>query len=265
MNALRLIAAAALIAASRIASAQAFAPGEETVLQVRYLNLPTGEGRITVGEPAGEVWPVIFQAKTQGLAGFLDIREHLVSYWDATARHSRGYDLRAYEVGDFHIDSARFDRVNGTATYEKQRKGKRTVKKLEIPADVHDLTGALMWLRLQRLEPGHHHELPIVTGSRQFTLVADVLARETIDTPAGRFAALKVQVRTRARREVLHEARHVRVALGRPAPRPRPAVRGLRGGQRRRDAEELPPGHAGRGTLAGNSGTPSRVGAARDV
>jgi hypothetical protein len=195
MNALRLIAAAALIAACRIASAQAFAPGEETVLQVRYLNLPSGEGRITVGEAAGEVWPVIFQAKTQGLAGFLDIREHLVSYWDAIALHSRGYDLRAYELGDFHSDSARFDRVNGTATYEKQRKGKRTVKKLEIPADVHDLTGALMWLRLQRLEPGHHHELPIVTGSRQFTLVADVLARETIDTPAGRFAALKVQVR----------------------------------------------------------------------
>jgi hypothetical protein len=174
----------------------AFAPGEETVLQVRYLNLPTGEGRILVGEPAGEVWPVIFQAKTEGVAGFIDIREHLVSYWDSAAQLTRGTDLRAYEIGDYHQDSARFDRVNRQATITVHRKGKVTKKTFEIPEDVQDLTSAFMWLRLQSLQPGDRHEVPVVASSRQFRLVAEVLGREIVETPAGTFPTVKVKVRT---------------------------------------------------------------------
>lgn len=190
------LAIAAILAFAASARADGFAPGEETVFSVHYLSLPTGEGRIVVGKPEGEVWPVIFQARTDGVAGFIDIREHLVSYWDAAARLSRGSDLRAYEVGDYHVDSARFDRANGQATVVVSRKGKRTEKTFTIPADALDLTGAFMWLRLQPLELGHRYELPIVSGSRQFTLVAEVLGRERIDTPAGRFQTLKVKVRT---------------------------------------------------------------------
>ncbi len=190
---LALAALAALAFASR---ADAFAPGEETVFSVRFLNIPTGEGRILVGEPEGEVWPVIFQARTEGVAGFIDIREHLVSYWDATARMSRGSDLKAFEVGDYHVDSARFDRLNQQATLIVQRKGKRSEKKFAIPADAHDLTSAFMWIRLQPLQLGHRYELPVVSGSKQFKLVAEVVARERVSTPAGTFDALKVKVRT---------------------------------------------------------------------
>jgi hypothetical protein len=185
----------ALLAAAPAARA-GFAPGEETVLQVRYLNLPTGEGRILVGEAAGEVWPVIFQAKTDGVAGFIDIREHLVSYWDSTAQLTRGTDLRAYEVGDFHQDSARFDRVNKQATVTVQRNGNVTKKTFGIPEDVQDLTSAFMWLRLQSLKPGERYEVPVVASSRQFTLVAEVLGRETVETPAGTFPTVKVKVST---------------------------------------------------------------------
>jgi hypothetical protein len=195
-HSLRVIAAAAFVVVARMAAAQAFAPGEETVLQFRYLNVPSGEGKMTVGQPAGDVWPIMFQARTIGLAGFLDIREHLVSYWDATARTSRGFDLRAYEVGDYHQDTARFDRLNRKATFERQRKDKKTTKTFEIPADVHDITSAVMWLRLQPLEPGHRFELPVVSGSKQFVMVAEVVARERVETPAGTFDALKLKVRT---------------------------------------------------------------------
>jgi hypothetical protein len=177
-------------------SARAFSPGEETVFSVSYLSLPTGEGRILVGKPEGDVWPVIFQAKTEGVAGFIDIREHLVSYWDAPAKSSRGSDLRAYEVGDYHADTARFDRANSKATLVVQRKNRRTEETFDIDPAALDLTGAFMWLRLQPMEVGHRYEHPVVTGSKQFTLVAEVLGRETIDTPAGKFETVKVQVRT---------------------------------------------------------------------
>jgi hypothetical protein len=191
------LALAALAASAPAAArAQAFSPGEETVFHVTYLNLPTGEGRIVVGQPEGSIWPVIFQAKTEGIAGFIDIREHLVSYWDAALRATRGSDLKAYEVGDYHVDTARFDRANGQGTFTVLRKGKERVKTFPIPADVHDLTSAFMWLRLQPLHVGDHLELPVASGDKQFTLVADVLGRERIDSPAGVFQTVKVQART---------------------------------------------------------------------
>ncbi len=188
-----LAAALALCAAPARAD---FSPGEETVLEVTYLGLPTGEGRILVGDPAGDVWPVIFQARTQGIAGFIDLREHFVTYWDAPARLTRGSDLRAYELGDYHQDSQRFDRTGRQATITVQRKGRTSKETIAIAPDVQDLTSAFMWLRLQPLAPGDHLELPVVASNKPFTLVADELLREEVEAPAGKFQTVKVKVRT---------------------------------------------------------------------
>ncbi|HET8539415.1 MAG TPA: DUF3108 domain-containing protein [Anaeromyxobacter sp.] len=198
MTLLRRLAASAAVAlaAAPAARAEAFSPGEETVLDVTYLGLPTGEGRILVGDPAGEVWPVIFQAKTRGVVGFVDVREHFVTYWDTAARLTRGSDLRAFEVGDYHQDSARFDRANGEATYTVQRNGRTSKATIAIPPDVHDLTSAFMWLRLQPLAPGQRYELPVVASRKAFTLVAEVQERETVEAPAGTFRTVKLKVRT---------------------------------------------------------------------
>ncbi len=184
----------ALLAAP--AAASGISPGEETVFRITYLSLPTGEGRMVVGQPEGDIWPLIFQAKTQGVAGLIDIREHLVSYWDTRTQLSRGSDLKAYEVGDFHQDSARFDRDRGQSTVTVQRKGKKKQKTIDVPRDVQDLTSAFMWLRLRPLEVGHRYDVPVASGTHQFTLVAEVVGRERVETPAGTFAALKVKVRT---------------------------------------------------------------------
>jgi hypothetical protein len=191
--------AAAILAAAAPAPDQAgaFAPGEETVMQVHFLGMPSGEGRLSVGQPAGDVWPLIFQARTAGVAGFFDVREHVVSYWDAALRQTRGFDLRAYEVGDFKVERARFDRAKGKVAFQRQRNGRQTQNVVvDVPKDAQDLTTAVMMLRLQRLAPGDHVEVPVCTGTRQFTLVADVLGRERIATPAGTFETVKVQVRT---------------------------------------------------------------------
>ncbi len=193
---LRSAIAAALLTVAPAVHGQAFSPGEETTFQVRYLGLPTGEGRISVGQPAGDVWPVIFQAKTDGIAGFIDIREHLVSYWDAVRRLPRGSDLRAYEAGDYHADGVRIDREKGQVTFEVTRNGRRTARAVPAPADVQDLTSAFMWLRLQPLAPGERHEIPIASGQQQFPLTAEVLGRDTVETPAGTFRCVKVKVRT---------------------------------------------------------------------
>jgi Protein of unknown function (DUF3108) len=173
-----------------------FSPGEQIDFSVEYLSIRTAEARITVGRPEGAVWPVICQARTDGIAKFLDIREHLVAYWDAAARRTRGSDLSAIEIGDRHVDTARYDRDQGKATVKVQRKGRTSVDTYEIPHDVHDLAGAVLWLRLQPLEAAARYEIPVFSTQRIFTLRADVLGHERLETPAGTFQTVKVQVRT---------------------------------------------------------------------
>jgi Protein of unknown function (DUF3108) len=195
MRPLALFALLALLAAPTGARA-GFAPGEETIFDITYLGLRTGEGRIVVGKAEGDIWPVIFQARTVGVGGFIDIREHLVSYWDAKTRLTRGSDLKAYEVGDYHVDTARFDRDSGKTTFTVARKGGTKVMTADVAKNVQDLTSAFMWLRTQPLDVGQRHEIPVASGAKQFTLIAEVIGREKIEADAGTFQTLKIRVRT---------------------------------------------------------------------
>jgi len=205
------------------AAAGALSPGEETLLSVSYLGIPTGEGRISVGQPEGDVLPVFFQVRSGGAAGIVDIREHLVVYWDLAERLTRASELRAIELGDRHHDRTRFDRAGGEVTFTVQRDGRTKEKRAPCPPDGHDLTGAFLFLRLQPLQVGQRYELPVCSGAEPFTLVARVEDRERVKTPAGAFDAFRVAIRTEikgkfsARRDILlwlsDDPRHVLVKM----------------------------------------------------
>jgi hypothetical protein len=173
-----------------------FHPGEQIEFAIHYLGIRTGQARITVGRAEGRVWPVIAQARTDGLASIVDIREHLVSYWDAEAKLPRGSDLQAVEVGDRHQDSARFDREAGTAMVSVTRRGNREARTYPLQPDAQDFASAVLWLRSQPLAEGKRFEIPVFTTKGTFTLVATVTGRDTVETPAGTFEALRVEVRT---------------------------------------------------------------------
>ncbi|MGC3997245.1 MAG: DUF3108 domain-containing protein [Anaeromyxobacter sp.] len=191
-----MVASIALSLPALAAPPAGFAPGEETVFRVRWLGIPTGEGRMLVGQPQGDVWPVIVQGRTAGLATVVSVREHLVTYWDAPAALARGSELWAREPGDEHRDRTWFDRAAGTATVTVQRNGRQDARTAEVPPDTQDLTGAVLWLRLQPLEVGQELEVPVLAGTRHFRLRARVVAREQVSTPAGTFPTFKLEVRT---------------------------------------------------------------------
>lgn len=186
--------------ASLLSSSSAFAdgpaPGEEAVFEVSFLNLPTGTARIRVGRPEGDIWPVIFQARTSGVAKLLDIREHLVSYWNTARMASLGSDLEACEVGDLHADRARFERDGRSVTVVEQRTGRAAKEEvLQVPEGTLDLAGAFFWLRFQPLAVGSRYELPVLSGTTQFLLIAEVLGEEEVKTPAGTFPCRKIGCR----------------------------------------------------------------------
>lgn len=170
------------------------APGEEIEWRVDYLGVKTGRAKLSVGKPSGDIWPVIAQARTEGVAKIIEIKEHFVSYWHALQRTPNGNDLEALEVGDHHQTRQRFDREQGKATVTKTRKGKERKDVVDVPRDAQDMASAMMWLRLQQLEPGRRFEVPVFTGSETFTLVATVAGKERIETGVGAIDAVRVEV-----------------------------------------------------------------------
>ncbi|HVP67467.1 MAG TPA: DUF3108 domain-containing protein [Anaeromyxobacteraceae bacterium] len=191
------LAALALLVAPLAARAEpGFSPGEQLDFTIDYLGVRTGQARISVGQPEGDIWPVIAQARTDGIASILDIREHLVSYWDAAHRLPRGSDLQAIEIGDRHADSARFDRESGKAHIRVVRKGHRSENTYDMDPVALDFASAILWLRFQPLAEGARYEVPVFTTKGTFVLVASVVGRDRLETRAGTFDALKVSVGT---------------------------------------------------------------------
>lgn len=190
------LVALSLLAAPAARAAGGFAPGEQIDFTIDYLGIRTGEARIVVGQAEGPVWPIIGRARTDGLASIVDIREHMVSYWDSTTRLPRGSDLQAIEIGDRHSDSARFDRDTGKATIRIVRKGSKSENTYPLDPDAQDFASAVFWLRSQPLAEDGAYEIPVFTTKGTFRLLATVVGRERVETKAGTFDCWKVQVRT---------------------------------------------------------------------
>lgn len=190
--------AAAAIALTLAASpAGALQPGEEIRMSVSYLRLPSGEGTISIGQPDETgAWPLVFQGKTGGFVGLVNVREKLVSRWDPTSRLPHGSSLSAVELGDRHDDEAVFDRGALKATVNVTRKGKVKTREIDVPADVLDLPSVFMHLRLQPLAVGQRYDLPVLAGRSLFTLAAEVVGVERLDTPIGKIDAFAVRVKT---------------------------------------------------------------------
>lgn len=66
-------------------------------------------------------------------------------------------------------------------------------KEMEIPACVHEVTGALMRLRRTRPEPGTTQEWPVSDGKKLISARVDALAREKVETPSGQYDAVKYE------------------------------------------------------------------------
>jgi len=172
-----------------------FAPGERADYDVALGAIHAGTARIVVGEPSGEVWPIVLLAKSEGVLSILGIRESLTSFLDAASGLPRGSLLVASELGDRHEDRTTFDRAAGTATLEVRRKGRLAERTVQVARDAHDLPTAIARLRSELREPGQRVEVPVLSGAQAFVLVAEAEAREAIEVPAGRHAALRVRLR----------------------------------------------------------------------
>jgi hypothetical protein len=172
-----------------------FSPEERMEYSVRYLGMQVGRARLSVGSPEGPILPVFLETRTTGVVGLIKLRQHLSTYLDLATLLPRSSTLDAVESDYRHTDTTQFDRVASKATVRERGKFDNTYV-VDVPPETLDFLAMVFRLRTLRLEPGMRHEFHVLAGRRLHKVAAEVTARETVDTRAGKFSAMKVRVPT---------------------------------------------------------------------
>ncbi|HSN14347.1 MAG TPA: DUF3108 domain-containing protein, partial [Anaeromyxobacteraceae bacterium] len=170
-------------------------PEERMEYSVRYLGMNVGTARISVGHPEGPILPVFLETRTAGIVGIVDVRQQLATFLDVETLLPRTASLDSHEAGYHHLDTVAFDRAAGKATVRERGKFDNTYV-IPVPEDTVDFVALVFRLRTLPLEPGTRHEFNVLAGRDLKKVIAEVVARETVQTDAGRFDAVKVRVPT---------------------------------------------------------------------
>ncbi len=170
-------------------------PGERMDFAISFGGFKAGEARLSVGQRAGALLPVFLEARTTGLIGLIALKQHLVSYLDTATGLPRTSRLDGVEPSYRHTDTARFDRAEGTATVREVGRFDKT-HRIEVPPGTLDFVALVFRLRTLPLPDGSSHEFKVLAGRTVSKVVATVVGRETVETRAGNFPAVKVRVPT---------------------------------------------------------------------
>jgi hypothetical protein len=163
---------------------------------IDYLGVRMGTASIRVNDPEGALQPVELEAHTTGVASALyDFREKLVSRLDAgTGLPAEGI-IDTAENSRRHHDTTEYRRPEGKAVVI-QRGRTTSTDLVAIQPETVDFVALVFQLRRMELEPGARRTFSVLSGTDVHAVITEVLGRETVNTPAGTFAALKVRVPT---------------------------------------------------------------------
>jgi hypothetical protein len=187
--------ALALALAASVVTSAPYAPQERMQYTITYVGLPMGKARLSVGTPEGAVLPVLLEAKTSGVVGFVEVKEQLASYVDTATGLPRTALIDSIEPNYRRVTYTRFDRETNRATV-RDRGRSESIDEVAVPPGTLDFVALVFRLRSLPLGQGARHTFPVLAGKTVSTVVAEVVGRETVSTKAGTFPTVRVRVPT---------------------------------------------------------------------
>jgi hypothetical protein len=181
----------------KLASAR-FTPGEVLGFKLDALGADVGTFEIRVeSAPASEKYraavQLVSRAKT---SAFISTN---VARYDAYAASLVGPDLvplryrEDVDEGEVHkAIELDFPPSAGTLAVRATKNGEPEPFSLPAGSEVRDMVSTLYLLRAQPLQPGQPVCVEVFAGRKIWKLQGQVAARETIETPLGKFATLRV-------------------------------------------------------------------------
>lgn len=166
---------------------QAFTKGETLDYSLTWLRVTGGTARMTVTQPSDDRFVITSVAhSTPRFSRFFRVRDRVETTIAREDFSTLRYVKQLDEDGDKIEEVTTVE--NGIATRKRKK-----VKKVAVPRPVFDPISVIYYLRTVDLAPGKSHEFTIVADGKVYTVRTRVIRRETIQTPAGRFATVVVE------------------------------------------------------------------------
>lgn len=182
-----IIAATTLIAPAPLE--QKFIEGETLDYDLKWLKVTGGTARMTiapVGDDAASFRITSIAKSSAGFSRFFKVRDEIES---TVARHDFStvrYVKRLDEAGDKHDEVTVIE--DGVATRTRKK-----VKKVKVPRPIMDPISVIYHLRRLDLTPGRVHDLELISDGKLYTVHAQAMRREKVETPMGVFDCIRVE------------------------------------------------------------------------
>jgi len=183
-----IIAATTLTAPSAVE--QRFLEGETLDYTLRWLKVTGGTARMTISPmDDGSRYRITSVAKSSpGFSRFFKVRDEIETIVDRSDFSTVRYVKRLDEGGDKIEETTVIE--DGIAT-----RTRRKVKKIPVPRPVMDPISVIDYLRTADLSVGKSYELELIADGKRYTVHAQVVRREKVETPLGVFDCVRVEPR----------------------------------------------------------------------
>jgi len=179
----------------------AFVTGEDLRYVVKWGLVVAGYSDLSVKEIVAidrrPTYHIVSSARSGGVvSAFYKVQDTNEVWLDQGALVTVRYEKRIRE-GKYQIEaSSLLDQIHHRWKTRAYRLDKNSYEEKEgdLPPDVLDAFGSLYYVRTLPLDVDHTYTFDVHDNDKVYPLVVDVLKRETIKVPAGRFDCLRVQV-----------------------------------------------------------------------
>lgn len=196
---LSLLCLLALTLATSAASARevtAFEPGERLVYVLKLAGIPAGDSVMEVmkGELGGvPLYKVVSTATSRTFVDLLyKVRDHYETYINPMDGLTRKYVFNMREGGKSANRVLLFDQEDLKVTRISEKKGNYQTSVFDIPPRTQDSLSAFYALRNETLKVGDSLTYRVFDNRKNWELVIDVIAAETIKVKAGEFRTVVV-------------------------------------------------------------------------
>jgi hypothetical protein len=148
--------------------AQPFPSPETLTFSIEWRLINAGSARVSL-ERSGAGWQTHLNLESAGLVSKLyKVNDYLTSHYENEfcIENSTLNSLEGKRRRDTHVT---YDATRNKASYVERDLVKNAIVKqseIDVPTCVHDVVGALIYLRTQNVEPGHSIEIPMSDGKK---------------------------------------------------------------------------------------------------
>jgi len=188
----------------RVAPRATFSPGEDLQFVIKWGVVTAGYSNLSVMEVVKienrPTFHIISSAHSGGVVStFYKVEDHNDVWLDEGALATVRYEKRIHE-GKYQIEeTSLLDQIRHRWKTRSYRVDKNTYEEKEgdLPPDALDPFGSLYYIRSLPLEIGKTYTVDVHDGTKVYPLEVDVLKRQTVKVPAGKFDCILVQPKLR--------------------------------------------------------------------